>query len=54
MYIHHPIHHVFKQHSVFDVLTGIAMAASLYWLVYYLPETKAGSTLVENLEFLKG
>lgn len=43
-----------KQHSAFDVLTGIAMAASLYWLVYYLPETKTGSTLVENLEFLKG
>lgn len=43
-----------KQHSAFDVLTGMAMAASLYWLVYYLPETKAGSTLVENLEFLKG
>lgn len=43
-----------KQHSAFDVLTGIAMAASLYWLVYYLPETKAASALAENFAFLKG
>lgn len=42
-----------KQHSAFDVLTGIAMAASLYFLVYHLPETKAVNALVENLEFLK-
>lgn len=30
-----------KQHSTFDVLTGIAMAAVMYGLVYYLPEAKA-------------
>lgn len=43
-----------KQHSVFDVLTGIAMAAAMYWLVYYLPEAKAASAAEKEVEFLKG
>lgn len=29
-----------KQHSMFDVLTGISMFIVLYWLIYYLPDTK--------------
>lgn len=43
-----------KQHSFFDVLTGTAMAGILYWFVYYLPEAKASSTLIENPGLLKG
>ena len=41
-----------KQHSMFDVLTGIAMAAALYWLVYYLPEARAAEA--EEKALLKG
>ncbi len=43
-----------KQHSAFDVLTGIAMAAALYWLVYYLPETKAAASLEKETQIIKG
>lgn len=41
-----------KQHSMFDVLTGIAMAAVLCWLFYYLPETKAVAVWSKS-DFLK-
>lgn len=43
-----------KQHSTFDVLTGIVMAAALYWLVYYLPETRTAAASEKEAEILKG
>lgn len=43
-----------KQHSTFDVLTGIVMASALYWLVYYLPETRTAEALEKEAEILKG
>ncbi|MGN0131624.1 MAG: phosphatase PAP2 family protein [Lachnospiraceae bacterium] len=43
-----------KQHSLFDVLTGGAMAAAMYWLVYYLPEAKAAAAEEREGELLKG
>lgn len=40
-----------KQHSTFDVLTGIAMAGILYRFVYYLPEAKAVTAFSEKVEY---
>lgn len=42
-----------KQHSTFDVLTGIVMAAVMYGLVYYLPEARAAEAQAQE-EVLKG
>lgn len=43
-----------KQHSLFDVMTGTAMAAIMYWLVYYLPEARADAVEESEEELLKG
>lgn len=40
-----------KQHSTFDVLTGIAMAGILYWFVYYLPEAKAVTVFSRKVQY---
>lgn len=39
---------------MFDVLTGIAMAAALYWLIYYLPEARAAEAEAKEKALLKG
>ena len=43
-----------KQHSVYDVLTGIAMATALYWLVYYQSEARAEAIAEKEEKLLKG
>lgn len=43
-----------KQHSVYDVLTAIAMATALYWLVYYQPEAHAEAVHAKEEKLLKG
>lgn len=40
-----------KQHSTFDVLTGIAMAGILYWFVYYLPEAKTMTAFSGKVQY---
>lgn len=41
-----------KQHSTFDVLTGIVMAAVMYGLVYYLPEARAAAAQEQEEELI--
>lgn len=43
-----------KQHSVYDVLTGIAMATALYWLIYYQPEVRSEAVNTKEAKLLKG
>lgn len=43
-----------KQHSVYDVLTGIAMATALYWLIYYQPEVHSEAVNTKEAKLLKG
>lgn len=43
-----------KQHSVYDVLTAIAMATALYWLVYYQLEAHAETIAEKEEKVLKG
>ena len=43
-----------KQHSVYDVLTSIAMATALYWLVYYQPEARTVAIAEKEEKLLKG
>ncbi len=43
-----------KQHSVYDVLTGIAMATALYWLIYYQPEARTEAVNTKEAKLLKG
>lgn len=40
-----------KQHSAFDVLTGIAMAGILYRIVYYQPEPKTVTAFSRNIQY---
>lgn len=42
-----------KQHSVYDVITGILMAMGLYWTIYHLPEAKATTDNTKKDNLLK-